>query len=171
MRSLTLTVCRVDISQKHKVPFNALKIFNDRSHVLHLPIRKRFQPILDRRYDERQEGLRMDFISNSMQKKKVVRSWARRRINRAVTEALKARGYDRYGRRLVDPNVSTIKGSQYNNRPIQSTVQSAPEALIGTVDIHVLPDSIKTTFTEVQRQAGVVVDEILKTCGRYPRHG
>ena len=113
----------------------------------------------------------MDFISNAMQKKKVVRSWARRRINHAVTEALRARGYDRYGRRLVDPNVSIMKGSQYNNSPNKSMVHSAPEALIGTVDIHVLPDSIVTSFTEVQRQAGVVVDEILEICGRYPRHG
>ena len=113
----------------------------------------------------------MAFIVNPIQKKRVVRSWARRRIIQAVTEALRVRGFDGNGRRLIDSEGSTPKGSKLNGRPIDLTTKSTPEALIGTANVYVLPDSIKTSFTEVQRQAGVVADKVLETCGRYPRHG
>lgn len=113
----------------------------------------------------------MAFITNAMQKKRVVRSWARRRIDQAVTGALRMKGFDRNGRRLVDPYACTSRGSDPHNSPNDPTIKSAPEVLIGTVDIHVLHQSIETSFTEVQRQAGVVADNILKTCGRYYRHG
>ena len=165
-----LTVCRVEISPKHKISYTTKQILNDRSHVLYLPTQKRFQAIQDGRYDERREGLKMGFIINTMQKKRVVRSWARRRIGQAVTEALRLRGFDRYGRKLVDSNTSGIKGLDLNSSSIDLTTRSAPEVLIGTVNVHVLPDSIETRFTEVQRQAGVVADRVLETCGRYPRH-
>ena len=166
----SLTVFRVDISSKHKISLNTYQILNDRSHVLYLPTRKRVQAILDGSYDERREGLRMVYITNAMQKKRIVRSWARRRIDQAVTEALRTRGFGRNGRRLVDPYASTAKGLDPNS-PDNVTAKSAPEALIGTVDIQILHQSIETSFTEVQRQAGVVADNILKTCGRYPRRG
>lgn len=113
----------------------------------------------------------MVFITNAMQKRRVVRSWARRRIDQAVTRALRMRGFDRNGRRLVDPYACTSRGSDPHNSPNYLTTKSAPEALIGTVDIHVMHQIIETSFTEVQRQAGVVADNILKTCGRYPCHG
>ena len=165
-----LTVCRVDILPKHKVPYHAYKILHDRSHVLYLPARKRFQAILDGCHDERQEGLRMEIISNSMAKKRVVRSWARRRVDQAVTGALIMRGFDRNGRRLVDPDASITKVSEPNGSPVNLTMNFAPDALIGSVEIHVLDDSIGMSFTEVQRQAGLVVDKILEICGRYLRH-
>ena len=168
--SRPLTVCRIEISPKHKIPYNAKYILNDRSHVLYLPTRKRFQAILDGRYDERQ-GLNIALIINPIKKKRVVRSWARRRIGQAVTEALRLRGFDGNGRRLTDSEGSTLKGSKSNRSPIELTTKPTPEALIGTANVYVLPDSIKTSFIEVQRQAGVVADKILQTCGRYPRHG
>ena len=166
----SLTVCRFEIAPKHKVSYNAKCILSDRSHVLYLPTRKRFQAILDGRYDERQ-GLKLAFIINTVQKKRVVRSWARRRICQAVTEALRVRGFDGNGRRLIDLEGSTLKGSKLNGSPIDLTTKSTPEALIGTANVYVLPDSIKTSFAEMQRQAGVVADRILQTCGRDPRHG
>ena len=158
----SLTVCRVNISAKHKISGCVHNILNDRSHVLYLPTRKRFQTILDGRYDEHHEGLWINLISNRMQKKKTVRSWGRRRVEQAVTEALSLRGFDRNGRRLLDR-------SESNDDKLDSMVEHAPEALVGTVDIYILPGSIETSFTEVQRQAGVVVDSILGICGRYPR--
>lgn len=167
----SLTVCRVDISPKHKIPFITYMIIKDQSHVLYLPARKRVQAVLNGRYDERQEGLWMEFISNSMQEKRVVRSWARRRLDQAVTADLRTRGFGRDGRRVVGSDVSTMKGSKWNTSPVDLTVEHAPEALIGTVNIHVLHKCIETSFTEVQRQATLVVDKILEICGRYPRHG
>ena len=163
----SLTMCRVFVSPKHRISHNAYKILSDRSHVLYLPTRKRFQAILDG--DERQVGLRMDFTSNPMQKKRVVRSWATRRIDQAVTGALRMRGFDKNGKRLVDSDASPRKGSKPNSSPVTLTWERTPEALIGTVDVHVLQNSIETSFTEVQRQAGVMVDNILEICGRYPR--
>lgn len=108
----------------------------------------------------------MVFIGNSMQKKRVVRSWATRRIEKAVTETLRARGFDRNGRRLIFPDASKKKGSKSKSSPLESTPEYAPEALIGTVDVHMLHNSIETSFTEVQRQARVIVDKILEICGR-----
>ncbi len=99
----------------------------------------------------------MTFTSNPMRKKRVVRSWATRRFDQAVTGALRMRGFDRNGKRLLDPDAGTLKGAY------------APEVLIGTVEVKLLEDSIQTSFAEVQRQAGVLVDRVLKICGRYAR--
>ena len=166
----SLTICRLDISQRHKLSYTARHILSDRSHVLYLPTRKRFQAILDGRYDEGQ-GLKMAFIINALQKKRVVRSWAGRRIVQAMTEALRVRGFDKTGRRLTYSEGSAVTGSKLHGNPIDMTTRSTPEALIGTANVYVLPDIIKTSFTEVQRQAGVVADKVLATCGRYPHHG
>lgn len=153
----SLTVCRVSMSPKHKISHSACNILNDRSHVLYLPTEKRFRDIQYGRYDRYREGLWIEFTSNPMRKKRVVRSWATRRVDQAVTGALRMRGFDRNGKSLADLDASTLKG------------EYAPEALIGTVEVHVLENSIETSFAEVQRQAGVMVDKILEICGRFPR--
>lgn len=80
------------------------------------------------------------------------------------------KGFDRNGRRLVDPYASMIKGPESNNRQVDSTTEDESEVLIGTVEIHILPNAIETSFTEMQMQAGGVVDKILEICGRYPRN-
>ena len=166
----SLNVCRLCVSPQHKVSHIAHHILSDRSHVLYLPTRKRFQAILDGRYDQRQEGLWLEFIGNSLQKKRVVRSWATRRIHQAVTEALRMRGFDRNGRKLVDSDASKLKTSESNGSPVNLTTKHAPEALVGTVEVHILPNIVRTSYTEVQRQAGVMVDKILEICGGFPRN-
>ena len=165
-----LTVCKVDVSPKHKISYVTQHILNDRSHVLYLPTQKRFQAIQDGRYEERPDGLKIGFVVNTLQKRRVVRSWARRRIDQAVTEALRVRGFDKKGRRLKDCHVSIAKVSGSNSSLTDLTSKSMLEALIGTVNVQILPSSTETKFTEVQRQAGVVADKVLQTCGRYPRH-
>ena len=166
---LPLQLCRVSMSPKHKISHNADRILNDRSHVLYVPTRKRYEAILDGYYDERQEGLWLEITANTMQKKKVVRSWAKRRIEQAVTGALRMRGFGTNGRRLVDRSPSAPRGSGSSGSQNKTMRDHALEALIGTVEVHVLPKSIETNFAEVQRQMGVMVDQILKKCGRYPR--
>lgn len=165
----SLTVCRLSASPQHKISYNAHKILSDRSHVLYLPTRKRFQAVLDGRYDQRQEGLWLEFIGNSLQRKRVVRSWATRRIDQAVTGALRTRGFDRNGKRLRNSDASTLKRSEANGSPVNLTTDYAPEALVGTVEVHILQTVVETSYTEVQRQAGMMVDKILKICGHYPR--
>ena len=163
----SLTACRVSISPRHKISHSAYQILDDRSHVLYLPTRKRFRSILDGRYDERQEGLWMSFTGNPLRMKRVVRSWATRRIKQAVTEALRTRGFDGNGRRLANSPTSTLTGSESNYCLTKSPLSQGPEALIGTVNVQILPSSIETSFTEVQRQARVMVGKILDICGRY----
>lgn len=111
----------------------------------------------------------MEFVGNLMQKKRVVRSWATRRVAQAVTGALRMRGFDRNGKRLIDPNANIMKGPESNSSPVDLTRKCAPEALIGTVDVQILQSSIETSFPEVQRQAGLMVDKILEICGRNHR--
>ena len=168
-KSLDLQVCRVSISPKHRILPNAKRILDDRSHVLYVPTRKRYAAILHGHYDERQEGLWLVITANTMQKKRVVRSWAKRRIVQAVTGALRMRGFGTNGKRLVDPSPNTPRVSESNGSQNKKMQDQAPEALIGTVMVHVLPESIETSFAEVQRQIGMMVDQILKKCGRYPR--
>lgn len=113
----------------------------------------------------------MQFISNPMQNKRVVRSWVRRRIDHAVTGALRMRGFDRSGRRLVNLDANTLKGSESNSSPVNLRREHAPDVLVGTVEVRILPNSIDTSFTEVKSQAGVMVDKILEICGRYHQFG
>ena len=101
----------------------------------------------------------MGFTSNPMRKKRIVRSWATRRVDQAVTGTLRMRGFDRNGKSLANLDASTLKG------------EYAPKVLIGTVEVHVLQKSIDTSFAEVQRQAQVIVDKVLEICGRFPRNG
>ena len=164
-----LQVCRVSMSQKHRIPHIAAQILNDRSSVLYMPTRKRFEAILDGNYDECRERLWLEITANTMQKKKVIRSWAKRRIEQAVTEALRTRGFGTDGKRLVDRSPYTPRGSESKGSQNIQMRDHAPEALVGTVAVQVLPNSIETNFAEVQRQIGGMVDQILKKCGRNPR--
>lgn len=109
----------------------------------------------------------MDFTGNPLRKKRVVRSWATRRVKQAVTEALRMRGFGRNGRTLLDPNDSTPTGSRSNGSLVRMPLPHGSGGLIGTVNIQVLPSSIETSFTEVQRQAEVMVGKILELCTRY----
>ncbi|KAM0804127.1 hypothetical protein BDR22DRAFT_885910 [Usnea florida] len=164
-----LQVCRVSIHSKHRISHSARRILDDRSHVLYEPTRKRYAAILHGHYDERQEGLWLIITANTMQKKRVVRSWARRRIVHAVTWALRMRGFGTNGKRLVDRSPNTPIMSESNGSQNKKMQDHAPEVLIGTVEVHVLPKSIETSFAEVQRQIGMLVDQIFEKCGRYPR--
>lgn len=92
------------------------------------------------------------FTSNPMHSMKVVRSWVKRRVTQAVIEELKKQGFDKKGRRLVK-----IEGGRL--------ADGLPDVLMGTVDIEVLKKCVEAKHEEVQRQAGLVVKEILKICG------
>lgn len=87
-----------------------------------------------------------------------MRSWARRRVAQAVSKALEFRGFDGKGRKI---DIGAAKDGQAGRNG-----ESGPDALIGTVDIEVMNSSVETKFAEVERQAGLVVDAILRICGR-----
>ena len=104
----------------------------------------------------------MMFTSNPMHKKKVVRSWARRRVAQAVMEDLRGRGFDDEGRRIDGGAI--VGGEQVKGEG------RCPDALIGTVDVEVMDQCVETKYAEVQRQAGLIVDEVLNICGRRLRN-
>ena len=153
-----LTICRVTISPIHKVPHPARAILADHSHVWYPKVMQRYKAIIERQHDEYKEGLWMLYTSNTMHHTKVVRGWAKRRLARAVTEALRIRGFDGRGRRLEIGDLGGIGG--------MGDRAERPEALVGTVDVEISKWSVGTKFVEVQRQVSLVVDKILELCGR-----
>ena len=153
----TVNICRVEISPKHKLSYPTNQILNDTSHVLRGPLLQRYGDVLGGQYDPHQEGLWVMCTSNTMQGPKVVRSWARRRIAQALVEELKSKGYDRRGKR-----VESVGDIRENSKAKEEG--DMPEMLVGTVAIETLPKSLEVKYKEVQRQAGLIVKEILKTC-------
>ena len=152
-----LDVCRVSISPKHTVPHSASIILGDSSHVLRPVVHERYRAIIERRYDPIKEGLWLMTTGNYLsKKKKVVRSWAKRRMAQAVAQELRMRGFDEQGRAIgIDGGTRNDKGCS--------------KALVGSVDIHVFEKSIDAGFTELRTQAGLLVEKILEICGRQVR--
>ena len=153
-----LSICRAAISPFHKISHFADLILADTSHVLRSHVHHRYEAVIKGRYDVVQEGLWLMFTSNTMHRKKIVRSWAKRRVTQAVVQELKARGYDEKGRKLDFGAVLEDQGGKGGDR--------CPDVLIGTVDVAVLNHSVDMSFVEVQKQAGGLVEEILNICGR-----
>lgn len=156
-----LNVCRVSIYPTHQLSHSAENILKDPSHVLHPALGQRYQSLIRGRNDDFQKGLWIMFTSNPMHRKKVVRSWARRRIAQAVTQELRVRGFDGKGRR-VDTGSTTEKR-------LEESGERRPDALVGTVDIEVMNQSVETGFAEVQRQVGLLAEQIVRICGRQVR--
>lgn len=93
---------------------------------------------------------------------KVARGWARRRIAQALVAELRGRGFDRKGKRLEIKNEEVEEMGQEEENHV-------PEVLIGTVAIETFPKSLEVKYKEVQRQAGLMVEEILRICGGSQR--
>ena len=88
---------------------------------------------------------------------KVVRSWTTRKMRQAVVDALKSRGFDRKGKilkTLAGPGQGTDGG------------HALPELLSGTLSIETMPLIRETKCEEVQRQAAMVVNEVIRICGQ-----
>ena len=85
-----------------------------------------------------------------------MRSWTTRKIRQAIVDALKIRGFDRQGKKL-----KTFAG------PGQGIDGGhvLPELLSGTLSIETMPLIRETKYEEVQRQADMVVNEVIKICG------
>ena len=153
----TVNVCRLNISKNHKLSYTAERVFRDPSHVFHRPIRKRYQNVVNGKYDPREEGLWITCTSNTMPGTKVVRSWTTRKMRQAIVDALKSRGFDRKGKKLkalAEPGQGIDGG------------HVVPELLSGTLSIETMPLIRETKYEEVQRQAAMVVNEVIRICGQ-----
>lgn len=163
-----LKFCRAIISPLHRVPFGATHILNDPSHVLYYRVSSRYRHVLKGRYDREEEGLWLRVTGNHLSKKRVVKSWAKRRLEAALWDRLKAGGYGRHGRRLTREQEAeeTHEQERRSNHPrFLTNAKSRAKSLVGSVQIHVQDDIIQAEFQEVHREAGRIVDEIIKICG------
>ena len=78
-------------------------------------------------------------------------------MRQAIVDALKTRGFDRQGKKLTtlaQPGQGTNGGDVL------------PELLSGTLSIETMPLIRETKYEEVQRQAAMVVNEVIRICGQ-----
>lgn len=130
-----LNVCRVKYTPSHHPLPLAGAILKDRTHVLYLPTRKRWE-------SRSKDTLWWNVNSNTLSLKRTVRSWCSRRMRTALVEALKSHGFDANGRLLG--------GGPDDPKP----------GLKGTMAIAALPCLATTKFPEVQTQAALLVQAL-----------
>lgn len=111
-----------------------------------------------------------------MDRTRVVRSWARRRLQNAILSELRSRGFDGQGRRLEKIDARTAgpaKNALPNHLQDGESRKIEESDLIGSADIRVLEKIVEVKYETVQEQAGLVVQEILKVCSQSTRkpHG
>lgn len=148
-----VNICRYKLSPQHVVSLISYRMMTDPRHVLYLPMRQRFQHIVKGQYDPRQEGLWLGCTGITMTGTRVVRSWAKRRLYQAIVEALSIRGFDKKGKQL--------------NKIAESRVgENVPTVLVGTLAVEAMPRSKEVKYKEVQEQALMIVDHVVKICGQ-----
>ena len=149
----SVDTCRAAISAVHKIPNIARFILQDQNHVLHYRTTQYYEDIQNGTVDREKEGLWLIVGSNTISRKRVVRSWARRRVLNAIVQQLNTHGFDNKGRRLKGAEDSVL----FDGNEI--------ERLIGIVDVTALEKSVDCKYEELLRQAGILTQEIVRRCG------
>lgn len=147
-----IDICRTTISAIHKTPHETSFVIRDPNHVLHFRALQRYGAIMRGTIDREKEGLWLIVGSNPMPRTRVVRSWAKRRVYRAITEQLRANGFDIKGRKVEGAGNQMSHGGH------------CVESLIGTVNVMVLEKSIHHKYEVLLRQAGLLVQAIVERC-------
>ena len=147
-------ICRAAISAVHKIPGNARFVLQDEHHPLNHRITQRYKHIQNGTINREKEGLWLIVGANNVHRKRVVRSWARRRVMQAIVQQLRANGFDIKGRKLRGAKDQDIHDRQ------------EIEGLIGLADISILEKSVGCRYEELLRQAGLLVQEIVRRCGK-----
>ncbi|KAL2368016.1 hypothetical protein BDBG_06891 [Blastomyces gilchristii SLH14081] len=108
--------------------------------------------------DKRQLWWSASAQSDIASEKSVIRSWCARRVRTAFRDALRERGYDKTGRRIPDIE----QREQQKPQPRQQAGQppSRLEALEGTLEIHFRLAVKAAKYTDIVREAGVVIERI-----------
>ncbi|KAF2737516.1 hypothetical protein EJ04DRAFT_510174 [Polyplosphaeria fusca] len=115
-------------------------------------------PVYQRKRDARdQTGLWWHVTVNSKSaKKKVVKSWLRRRLRNAFIESLKERGVDEDGKLVCD-----AKGYKHTGILGQMLEQGQELSLKGSLNLQALNPLVTAKFADVKKQTGKVVDTML----------
>ncbi|KAA6414150.1 MAG: hypothetical protein FRX48_02512 [Lasallia pustulata] len=140
LKVLGVSICRVQWSPKYEPSYVASKILLEPGHVLSLPTLERYKKRV-------REGLWWYVTSNTITSMRCMRSHGNRRLRVALTQALKAKGYDKNGRLL---------GALGN--------QKVGVELRGSMDIQIFKQCIDAEWKEVQKQAELVLEKIVKLC-------
>lgn len=83
--------------------------------------------------------------------KRVVRSWITRRTRATISEALKERGFDREGRRIVRTGQPSEAGADANTR-----------GLTGTLEVVIRPQCITEDSSTVQKEVSTLLDDLIE---------
>ena len=164
-----LSCCRVAISPTQQVPHIASLILADSSHVLRPLMQRRYENVLDRSKHWRQEGLQLIVTGNVLGKsrKRVVRNWARRRVEHALIDKLRERGFDGNGRSLLRGQATSAVAPQSQSCIRLDTLEplvGGQGDLRGYVNVQLLESILETKAIDLQQQAGLIVNEVLRRC-------
>ena len=131
-----LKFCRAAYSPVYHPFYVSKVVLDDKTHPFYLPTAAR--------WDARPRvGLWWHATGNTMLgKKAVVRRWCGRRLKNAFREALEERGFDEDGKGLFGG------------------------ALTGCLEMDTKEGIVKAKFEEVKREAGMVVEHVMKMCQR-----
>lgn len=93
----------------------------------------------------------------------MVKSWSQRRLKRAVLEALRDRGYDRLGRRIIGAAGPNGNGGGVGVAVVEVEEQQGMN-LRGTLEINGFSNMALAEWKEVRRQIGLVVERVVLMC-------
>ena len=133
-----VTCFRLAFSDSPRPPQPGSSILNNPHHVLHAQIAGKY---LSRDPHSLWWYVRMPISQAS---KAVVRDWCRRRMKRAINDALLDRGYDAEGRARIG-----------SHAPLE-----------GAAQFSLVEEIITTKFVDLQGQVSVAVDEIIRRAAR-----
>lgn len=132
-----------------------------RTHITNFVLQDKQHPlysiVLRRNNERKKEGIWWHVTTtNDLSKSSVIRSWCRRRLRNAFTDALKTRGFDRFGR-LVD--AGALKEPFAG---LAHVVKDDPHfQLRGSFRFHALTPLIPAKYVNVQRDMMAALDMML----------
>ncbi|KAI9817496.1 MAG: hypothetical protein M1827_001106 [Pycnora praestabilis] len=124
----------------------AQNILDNHLHVLYFATKQR--------YSERDRDTLWWSVStlNSVEPKRVVRSWLNRRGKISVTEALRSKGLDQDGRYIEGAPQKSFIGHKGNLR--------------GSFHMQMKQEMVSAKFEDVRKQAGLAVDLLIQACAK-----
>lgn len=169
----SISWCRCFISPYPTHSSTSAHILRDRSHVLYPRVKRRYDDLLDRRQQYKQEGLKIEVAANGMHKtwQRTVRSWAKRRVDQALTRQLKERGFDRQGRLIRKQCASSEIGDTSPAAQRSEHVDGSKNKdgdLYGSIRIKLLESVAVTKYSDIYEQAGLIIDELVRRFGGQP---
>lgn len=132
--------------------FIAHRILEDRYHPLY-ELRKRIH------YEREKSGLWWHATVGPISKSRVVRNWARRRLQNAFLESLRERGITKNGAIMKDAKINRLQRTPIIQELLD---KEAGVSLQGSIKLHALPTSISAKNEAIRKETGTVIDLLLE---------